>query len=130
MLTYNPLDESKREIRVLRIPKPRTPLTSDSLLQCALLRVSLDDVHDQYVRFLDATKEVGQEARDILWLSLKYPSIREELRWDEVQDGHPHLALGDAVRLVRENASFAGMASDASSRYKWVRFLCSFLRMG
>lgn len=40
---YTPLDASRRQIRLLKVNKDEGPVTTDSLLECELVTVSLDD---------------------------------------------------------------------------------------
>ncbi|KAK6824590.1 hypothetical protein PG987_012084 [Apiospora arundinis] len=65
MPTYHPLNESKREIRLLSIPRPKAPLHEGDLLQCELVQVSLDDLDDQYVKFLGLASPAIRDFRGL-----------------------------------------------------------------
>ncbi|KAK8026226.1 hypothetical protein PG990_004049 [Apiospora arundinis] len=84
MPTYHPLNESKREIRLLSIPRPKAPLHEGDLLQCELVQVSLDDLDDQYVKFLALASPAirdfrgSRDVRGMLWKWVKFPEQRRQ----------------------------------------------------
>jgi hypothetical protein len=68
LFTYSPLKESRNEIRLLRVSKPKSSFFGNVTLDCELVHVSLDDYTPQYAEFmkLDGAERTAWD-RAVLW---------------------------------------------------------------
>ena len=134
MLTYQPLDELKREIRLLKISKPTAPSNEGDLLQCELLQVSLNDLNDQYANFvgLISHEDTTPQARHILWSWVHNSDqwIRDEPWSCDVKSQTKPLRVRmiyqEAISMMRGTPSLMDMASATPGRipdrYQWGDF--------
>ncbi|KAK8861866.1 HET-domain-containing protein [Apiospora arundinis] len=138
MPTYHPLNESKREIRLLSIPRPKAPLHEGDLLQCELVQVSLDDLDDQYVKFLGLASPAirdfrgSRDVRGMLWKWVKFPEQRRQdnLFFNRYHCCFPPVYRGvyrEAFDIMLHNWELNAMSSTLLpgrhvDRYRWGDF--------
>ncbi|KAK7985697.1 hypothetical protein PG988_003319 [Apiospora saccharicola] len=118
----------------MRISKPMTPSDKGDLLQCGLLQVSLDDLNDQYAKFLGLIphEDVTPQARHILWSWVHNSDqwMRDE-PWSCDVDSRTkpprvRMIYQEAISIMRGTPALREMASaprgSIPDRYKWGDF--------